>query len=128
MSETTQKNKIRSFTDLEAWKAGHALVLAVYSVTKSFPKDELFGLTSQLRRAAVSVTSNIAEGFSRSTYKEKTRFYYMALGSLTEVQNQLLIARDIKYCTPEDFTYCSDQTIQVSKLLNGLIRSSREKY
>lgn len=89
--------KIQSFTDLYAWQAGHKLVLSIYEVTQKFPKEELFGLTNQLRRAAVSITSNIAEGFSRSSYKEKSQFYSMALGSLTEIQNQLLIAKDIKY-------------------------------
>lgn len=89
--------KIKSFTDLHAWQEGHCLVFDAYSITKEFPRDEKFGLTSQLRRAAVSVTSNIAEGFSRSSYQDKTRFYSIALGSLTEVQNQLLAARDVEY-------------------------------
>lgn len=76
--------KIKSFTDLNVWKEGHKLVLQVYKLTKEFPKEELFGLTNQIRRAAVSITSNIAEGFSRHSYKEKLQFYSTALGSLTE--------------------------------------------
>jgi four helix bundle protein len=87
-------NKIKSFTDLNAWKQGHALVLLIYGMTKQFPKEEMFGLTNQIRRAVVSITSNISEGFSRNSSKEKAQFYFTALGSLTEVQNQLLIARD----------------------------------
>ncbi|MBI4599730.1 four helix bundle protein [Candidatus Uhrbacteria bacterium] len=76
---------MRSFTDLKAWQEGHTLVLKIYKITQSFPKEEQFGLTNQLRRAAVSLTSNIAEGFGRGSYKEKAQFYSIALGSLTEV-------------------------------------------
>ena len=98
-----ESGKIRSFTDLDAWREGHRLVIDIYKITREFPKEELFGLTNQLRRAAVSFTSNIAEGFSRNSYKEKLQFYSIALGSLTEVQNQLLVARDVEYITKEDF-------------------------
>jgi len=117
--------KIKSFTDLNAWKEAHLLVLEIYKITGNFPKEEQFGLTNQIRRAVVSITSNIAEGFSRSSYKEKSQFYSMALGSLTEVQNQLLIARDLRYITPEEFSSLANKTITVSKLLNGLIKKSR---
>jgi four helix bundle protein len=74
-----EKNKIRFFIDLYAWKEAHKLVLLIYNITKEFPKEELFGLSNQIRRAVVSVTSNIAEGFSRNSYKEKSQFYSMAL-------------------------------------------------
>ena len=117
--------KIKSFTDLNVWKEGHKLVLEIYRITKDFPKEEIFGLTSQIRRASVSVTSNIAEGFSRNSYKEKLNFYSMSLGSLTEVQNQLLISRDIKYIANEDFKKIADQTVVTSKLINGLIKSTK---
>lgn len=117
--------KIKSFTDLDTWKEGHRLVLSIYKVTKLFPPEELFGLTNQLRRAVVSFTSNIAEGFSRHSYKEKLRFYYMALGSLTEIQNQLLVARDIGYLTKEDFDKLAEQTIKISKISNGLIKKTK---
>lgn len=80
-----ESRKIKSFTDLTVWKEAHELVLLIYSLTKDFPKEELFGLVTQIRRAVVSITSNIAEGFSRNSYKEKAQFYAMALGSLTEV-------------------------------------------
>ena len=70
---------IRSFTDLEAWKEGHKLVLLFYNITKKFPSSEKFGLANQIRRAAVSITSNIAEGFSRNGTREKVQFYYIAL-------------------------------------------------
>ncbi len=115
-----KKEKIRSFTDLFAWKEAHKLVLLVYSITKEFPKDEIFGLTNQMRRAAVSITSNIAEGFSRVGNDDKKRFYAIALGSLTEIQNQLLIGKDIGYITKSRFTTAAEQTVTVSKLINGL--------
>lgn len=120
-----QKKKIKSFTDLDAWKESHKLVLMIYKLTKEFPKEELFGLTSQIRRSSVSVTSNLAEGFSRQSYKDKVHFYSMALGSLTELQNQLLISRDIKYLNTTNFNQIANQTVVASKLINGLIRSSK---
>jgi len=117
--------KIKSFTDLDAWKEGHKLVLGIYNITKEFPREEQFGLTNQLRRAAISFTSNIAEGFSRGSYKEKLRFYFMALGSLTEIQNQLLVARDIDYLKKQEFEILANQTIKISKITNGLIKKSK---
>jgi len=120
-----ESRKIKSFTDLNAWKEGHKLVLDVYRITKNFPKEEQFGLTNQLRRAAVSFTSNIAEGFSRNFYKEKLQFYSMALGSLTEIQNQLLVAKDVGYISKEEFDKIAEQTITVNKITNGLIKKSK---
>ncbi|MFA5991157.1 MAG: four helix bundle protein [Candidatus Doudnabacteria bacterium] len=120
-------NKIRTFTQLIVWQKGHGLVLEIYKITKNFPKEELFGLTSQLRRAIVSITSNIAEGFSRASYKDKAHFYNMALGSLTEVQNQLLIGRDLGYIKSEEFKQLADQTIEVQKMLTVLIKNSTLK-
>lgn len=120
-----EPKKIKSFTDLKAWQFGHQLAIKIYKTTLSFPREEQFGLTNQLRRAAVSFTSNIAEGFSRNSYKEKTQFYYMALGSLTEMQNQLLVAKDIGYLAKEEFTKIANQTIEINKITNGLIKSSK---
>lgn len=116
-------NKIKSFTDLVAWQEGHKLVLMIYKITKNFPKEEIFGLTNQIRRASVSITSNIAEGFSRNSTKEKAQFYFTSLGSLSEVQNQLLIARDIEYINKETFSECAELTVHISKLINGLLKS-----
>lgn len=118
--------KIKSFTDLNAWREGHKLVLMVYSITKDFPKEELFGLANQMRRAAVSITSNIAEGFSRQSYKEKAQFYCTSQGSVTEVQNQLLIARDVKYISEVKFKEIADQTVVIHKLISGLIKKSKD--
>lgn len=117
--------KIQFFTDLDAWKEGHVLVLMIYKVTKKFPKEELFGIISQMRRCAVSITSNVAEGFSRQSYKEKAQFYSMAQGSLTELQNQLIISRDVLYLSSEEFNDLMKQSVRVHKILNGLIKMSK---
>lgn len=117
--------KIRSFTDLYAWQESHKLVLMVYKLTRSFPKEETFGLISQMRRCVISITSNIAEGFSRRSYKEKVQFYSMAQGSLTELQNQLLVARDTGLITKIEFEEVALQSIKAHKLINGLIKSSK---
>ncbi|MBI5079522.1 four helix bundle protein [Candidatus Wolfebacteria bacterium] len=98
----------------------------IYNITKDFPKEEIYGLINQIRRAAVSITSNIAEGFSRQSYAEKVQFYSTAQGSNTELQNQLLISKDIKYINGEVFNDIFNQSIIVHKLLNGLIKKSRE--
>jgi len=117
--------KIKTFTDLNAWKESHGLVLFLYKVTKKFPKEEMFGLTSQMQRAAVSVTSNIAEGFGRQTYKEKVQFYYVAQGSLTELKNQIIIAKDIGYLEIADFQQLDKQSNISHQLLQGLITKSK---
>lgn len=116
---------IKSFTDLNAWKQSHQLVLLIYKITTRFPGSQQFSLVNQMQRAAVSITSNIAEGFSRKSKKEKSQFYYTSLGSLTELQNQLLIAKDLEYIKKEEFKNIADQTVVVSKLINGLIKSSK---
>ncbi|MDQ1283984.1 MAG: hypothetical protein QG620_332 [Patescibacteria group bacterium] len=115
-----EKVKIKSFTDLYAWQEGHKLVLMIYKISKNFPREEMFGLVSQMRRAAVSITSNIAEGFSRATVRDKCQFYSMSHGSLTEIQNQLVIARDLGYLSKEEFDKVASQTITVHKLITGL--------
>ena len=115
-------NKIKNFTDLNAYKEAHKLVLIIYKVTNKFPKEERYGLIDQMHRAAISTTSNIAEGFSRNTIKDKCQFYTLAQGSLTELQSQLLISRDLSYLTKEDFNQIANQTVIVNKLINGLKR------
>lgn len=123
--ETEFKNSpIRSFTDLIVWKEAHQLVLETYLVTKKFPKDELFALTSQMRRAAISITSNIAEGFSRKGNKEKIQFYTIAKGSLTELESQLLIARDIHYVTISEFENIIKRITSTHRLINAFIKTT----
>ena len=120
-----EKNKIKSFTDLFVWQEGHKLLLMIYKETKKFPKEELFCLISQIRRAAVSITSNIAEGFGRQGYKEKIQFCYLAQGSLIELKNQLLAAKDIGYIEKDDFNRIAEQANKTHQLLQGIIKSSK---
>lgn len=121
----SSESSIKSFTDLDTWKEGHKLVILVYRLTKKFPASEQFGLMSQMRRAAVSVTSNIAEGFSRVSCADKAHFLTMSHGSLTELQNQALIARDVAYLESADFEKIAEQTVITHKLLTGLLRSTK---
>jgi four helix bundle protein len=120
-----ENEKIKSFHDLRVWKEAHTLVVQIYKITDKFPIKEQFGLTNQLRRAVVSISSNIAEGFGRETAKDRVHFYIISLGSLNETQNQLLISKDIGYLDKESWNELENQTIIVSKMLNGLIKSSK---
>lgn len=125
MSETMGGEKIRRFTQLLAWQHGHRLVLSIYTITRQFPKEERFGLIDQLRRAAVSITANTAEGFSRFSPADKARFYLIAKGSLIEVQNHLLISRDVGYISADDFNRLADLTTHTIRIINGLISKTR---
>lgn len=118
--------KINNFTDLNAWKEGHRLVLLVYKMLPKLPRNS-YSLMDQISRSAVSVTSNIAEGFSRQIKKEKIQFYHISKGSLTELQNQLLICRDVGYLNELEFRELAKLSVLVSKLLTGLIRSADSK-
>jgi|SRR3989338_184002 len=114
---------IKNFYDLEAWKNGHALTLEIYKITKDFPKEEIYGIVSQLRRASSSITANIAEGFARYHFKDKVRFYYQSRGSVAEVQNFLLLAKDLKYIDLEVCKKLGEKANGAGRLINGLIRS-----
>lgn len=118
-------NKIKSFTDLFVWQEGHKLVLLIYRITLKFPKNELYSLIDQMRRAATSITSNIAEGFGRHSYKEKVQYFYLAKGSLLELTNQILISRDIEYISQEIFNDVIKQINNVQQLLDGIIKKSK---
>lgn len=119
------ENKIQSFKDLVVYQQGHKLVVIIYDVTKLFPKSEAYGLVSQMQRSAVSITSNIAEGFSRQSLKEKNQFFSTARGSLTELESQLLVAKDVGYLSEENFKPISNQIISVHKLLNAFISKTK---
>lgn len=118
-------SKITTFTDLNAWKEGHKLVILIYRTTKEFPKEELFSLIDQMRRAAVSITSNIAEGFGRLSYKEKVQFFYLAHGSLIELKNQIIIAKDVGYLSNDKYKIIMDQSNITHQILQGLITKSK---
>lgn len=126
MNNTKYNNpKIKEFTDLVVWQEGHSLVVLTYTLTKEFPKEEIYALTSQIRRAVASITSNIAEGFGRQTYKEKVQYYYLAQGSLIEFKNQLFIAKDVGYLKNDNFDKLIKQATVVHQLLQGLITKSK---
>lgn len=116
---------IKSFTDLKSWQEGHKLVICIFKITSYFPQRETYSLTDQMRRAATSVTSNHAEGFGRQTYKEKVQYYYLAQGSLIELKNQLLIAKDVGYLEKNDFDIVTQQANLTHQLLLGLITKSK---
>jgi four helix bundle protein len=126
-SKNALTSPIKSFTDLNAWAEAHSLYVRVHKATKGFPKDELFGLTSQIRRAALSVSSNIAEGFGRSSDTDKVHFYIMARGSLFEVQNQLYAARDTALVDEANFEELLNNSLVAQRLLIGLINATRRR-
>ncbi len=119
--------KIESFFKLKAWQEGHKLAMMIYDATDSFPDKERFILVSQLCRAGISVTSNIAEGFGRVTKKDKEHFYTMANGSLYEIESQLLIARDRHYIDELTFQKTAEQANTAHKLLHGLLKAHKER-
>ena len=113
-----------TFRDLESWQKAFDLALSVYSITRTFPKEETYGLTIQLRRAAVSVVSNIAEGKGRSSDKELLQFLSHAKGSLFEVETQLELAKHLSYSASQADTLAS-KVNETGRLLNGLMRAFR---
>jgi four helix bundle protein len=120
-----ERVKIKNFKDLKVWQEAHQLVILVYRVTKNFPREELYSLIDQMRRSAVSVTSNIAEGFSRHSFKEKLQFYSMAHGSLTELENQIEIAKDVGYFKEDEFLIFTQRLMNVHMLLNAFIKKTK---
>ncbi len=114
---------VQSYRDLVAWKKAMALVLNVYRSTQTFPRAETYGLTSQLRRAAVSVPSNIAEGQARLSTGEFKHFLGLARGSLVEVETQILIATELGYLARDDSESLLDLSAEVGRILNGLLKS-----
>ena len=119
---------MKTHKDLEVWKKSISLVTEIYSITKSFPKEEMYGLTNQIRRASVSVPSNIAEGAARQTNKEFIQFLYIALGSNTEFETQLLIAYNLNFISEADYDNCHRKVDEIGKMLSGLISYRKSKY
>lgn len=122
---------IKSFEGLIIWQESRKFINDIYKLTKNFPQEELYGLTSQIRRAAISIMSNIAEGFDRRTTKEFIHFLIIARASASEVQNDLYISLDLNYINDEDFKTIYNHAQKIAKLINGLItylRSQRENY
>lgn len=114
-----------SYRDLRVWQRAMELVFGVYNVTRSFPKDELHGLVSQMRRAAVSVPSNIAEGKGRLTDRDRAHFYSQARGSLLELETQILIAQRLEYVFEARAKSLIETSAELSRMLNALIERIR---
>lgn len=118
---------MKSYTELEVWKKARELVNSVYELTKKFPKEEVFGITSQIRRSSISIPSNIAEGCGRNSEKETIHFLYIARGSLYELETQLYLSKDQTYITQGELEEIQQQVIACKKLLNGFINYYRKK-
>ena len=116
---------MKNHTDLDVWKKSMDFVEDIYRMSEKFPREEVYGLSSQIRRAAVSIPSNIAEGASRQGNKEFIQFLYISLGSLSEVETQLMIAKRLQYISNVDEIL--HNSIDIKKMLNGLISYLKRK-
>ena len=121
-------DKIKSYTDLLVWQKSMELVKKVYVITKTFPKEEIYGLTSQMRRASVSIPSNIAEGFMRQHKPEMIQFLFISLGSCGELHTQLVIAKELGFITDGQLNHLTtNHLFFISRMLQNLIKSLRNK-
>lgn len=116
---------MRDFRKLDVWHKSHAVTLDVYRVTTEFPKHEVYGLTSQLRRSAASVSANIAEGCGRNGDRDFARFLDLALGSASETEYHLLLAKDLEYLSLDRFTNLEGRVAEIKRMLTGLLRRLR---
>ncbi|MDW8056009.1 MAG: four helix bundle protein [Elusimicrobiota bacterium] len=118
---------IKSFKDLNIWQKAHRLVLDIYQLTNKFPKEEKFGLVSQIRRAAVSVVANIAEGFRKRSNKEKVNFYTYSQSSLDEVEYYIILCRDLNFITEDEKQKIDKEIQEIASMLGGLIKIIKNK-
>jgi four helix bundle protein len=118
---------MQDFRNLQVWKKAHMLVLDVYRQTDDFPKTEIYGLTSQIRRAAASIPENIAEGCGKHGNPDLVRYLQIAMGSASELEYELLLARDLEYLEPNEYESLQTQLVEMRKMLNGLIISLRKQ-
>ncbi|MCF7798259.1 MAG: four helix bundle protein [Lentisphaeria bacterium] len=124
MSSQGKSGSAQSFRDLLVWQKAHEFVLTVYKMTEQFPESEKYGLTSQIRRSAISIPANIAEGFKKQGKLDKIRFYNISQGSLEECKYYLILAHDLQYF---DTTESKEALDEIGRLLSGLIRSIRHR-
>ena len=117
---------MQDFKKLKVWEASHRVTLEVYRVTQSFPKQETYGLTSQIRRASSSVSANIAEGCGRSSPADFARFLQIAVGSASELEYHLILARDLSFLSIEDYERLASSTIETKRMLASLIQKVKE--
>ena len=119
--------KIQDFKELIVWQKAKELSVLVYKLTKDFPRTEQYGLISQIRRAAVSIPSNIAEGYGRQHIGEYVQFLYVALGSASELETQLIISGELGYTKDDQYCIAMNMLKEIQKMLNGLINSLKDK-
>jgi four helix bundle protein len=113
---------MKNYIELDVWKLARILVSDIYKLTSTFPKEEIYVLTNQIKRCAISIPSNIAEGHSRNTSKDTIQFLYIARGSLYELETQLFLSLDLNYCSQQEADRLFENIINCRKMLNGLIR------
>ena len=118
---------MKTHKDLDVWKKSVSLVTSIYEVTKTFPNDEIYGLTNQIRRSSVSIPSNIAEGSARQGDKEFAHFLYISLGSLSELETQLIIANSLNYLSLKDYDSVITSLEEIRRMLLGLIKYVRNR-
>jgi four helix bundle protein len=116
---------MKDFRQLKVWEKAHQLALAVYKATKGFPKEELYGLTSQIRRASMSIPTNIAEGCGRNTDAEFARFLQIAMSSASETEYQLLLSHDLEFLTKEQYEKLNADVTEIKRMLTSLIQTLR---
>jgi len=116
---------MKDFRQLKVWEKSHQLALAVYKATKDFPKEELYGLTSQIRRSSMSIPTNIAEGCGRNTDKEFARFLQIAMGSASETEYQLILARDLAFLPTDSYEKLHNEVEEVKRMLASLLKTLR---
>lgn len=116
---------MQDFRNLEVWEKAHQLTLTIYEHTESFPSEEQYGLTSQMRRSGSSIAANLAEGCGRGSDADFARFVQNAIGSASEVDYHLLLARDLGYLSPDGYDTCKEQTDRVLRMLHGLLKRLR---
>ena len=116
---------MQDFKKLQVWEKSHDLTLKIYGVTSQFPRDEIYGLTSQIRRACASIPTNIAEGCGRESSADFARFLQIAIGSASETEYLILLVHDLKYLTADQHAELMDTTIRVKKMLSALVKNVR---
>lgn len=119
--------KINYYMDLDVWKKSHEFVMEIYKISKKFPKEEIYGLISQLRRAAYSIPANIAEGNGKQYVKEYIQYLYISKSSLNEIRYYLLLSKDLNYIDNEKYHLLLKLLIQIEKMVMGLIKSLKQK-
>jgi len=116
---------MKDFRQLKVWEKSHLLALAINKATKEFPKEELYRLTSQIRRASISISTNIAEGYGRNTDKEFARFLQIAMGSASETEHQLILARDLEFLSKDSYEKLHNDVEEVKRMPASLLKTLR---